>query len=95
MVVTAGTYSGQVVKSGADMLGCWCYQYLSCKNNRCLVVISAYQVCKQQIKTTNTINKIRSMTATAQQTQMLEIQERYIKPRIAFIADLDTFIQQV
>ena len=75
-----------------DNLGQWSYQYLSCKNNQCLVIILAYQVCDQQIRVNG---RVKLKTAYAQQTQVLEIQDRHIKPRKAFIHDLDKFIGNI
>ena len=92
MIKTVGNYSGRVVDSGNDSLWRWCYQTLSCKNNRCIVIISAYQVCKQPIRTRN---KIGTLTATAQQTSMLEMEHRQEKPRSAFITDLNKFIASI
>ena len=46
MIMTVGNYSGRVLKQGADPLGRWSYQYLSCKENKCIVAIIAYQMCQ-------------------------------------------------
>ena len=73
-------------------MGRWSYQYLSCKDNRYLVVISAYQPCKQEIKESGLI---KTLTVTAQQHSILDLDNRYITPRKAFIHDLNQFIQSI
>ena len=89
MICTRGNTTGRVTRGGNDYLGRWSYQYLARKNNTCLVIISAYRVCKQTIRT-NT--KIKTLTVTAQQQSVLEAEKRYISPRKAFVLDLIEFI---
>ena len=50
MTMTVRNYAGRVLKQGTDALGRWSYQYFRCKDNRCLVIITAYQVCRQEQK---------------------------------------------
>ena len=92
MIMTTGNYSGRVTDRGTDMMGRWSYQYLACKNNQYLVVISAYQPCKQEIKESG---RIKTLTVTAQQQSMLDINNRYIKPQKAFIQDLNQLIKSI
>ena len=92
LICTRGNASGRVIKSGNDYLGRWSYQYLARKNNTCLVIISAYRVCKQSIRSPT---KIKTLTATAQQQSILETEQQYISPRKAFTVDLTKFIHQI
>ena len=89
-IISINNISGRVITTGDDLLGRWCYQTLGCKNNRKLTIISAYQVCQQEIKEGN---RIKSLTATVQQISMLRQQGRDITPRQAFIQDLRKFIK--
>ena len=71
MIMTVENYEGLVMNQVANIMGRWSYQYLSYKDNRKLVVISAYQVSKQSIQT---IDKVRSLIATAQQVSVLALE---------------------
>ena len=77
MTVTAGNVSGRVVKSGSNRLGRWSYQYLTCKDNRCIVIITAYQPCWQTLVCNG---KIKSNTVTAQQTSMMLLENDHWTP---------------
>ena len=92
MICTCGNTTGRVIKGGNDYLGRWSYQYLARKNNTCLVIISAYRVCKQPIRTKT---KIKTLTATDQQVSILEAEQHYICPRKAFVFDLTEFIKHL
>lgn len=92
MMLTTGNTSGRVVKCGSDKFGRWTYQYLTCKNNRCIVVITAYQPCRQSLIYNG---RIRSNTVHAQQTSILLSEDDNRKPRKAFIDDLDKFIGEL
>lgn len=50
----------------------------------------AYQVCKQTVRNTC---KVKKLTATAQQTNMLAMENRNVKPRKEFVTDLDRFVR--
>ena len=91
LIATQGHTCGRVIHQGRDNLGRWSYQVLSCKNRRTLTIVSAYQVCQQQIVTNN---RVISSTASAQQTSLLRQQGRQENPRQAFVQDLQTFLQQ-
>ena len=45
MSITCGSNSGRVLEGGADPMGRWTYQTLSCKDFRNLTSVTAYQVC--------------------------------------------------
>lgn len=90
--MTVENYEGLVMNQVANIMGRWSYQYLSYKDNRKLVVISAYQVSKQSIQT---IDKVRSLIATAQQVSVLALENWHEKPRKAIYSDLDKFIQKI
>ena len=92
MIMTVGNYAGRVIDDGNDSRGRWSFQTLSCKNGRNIVVISAYQTCFQTIREKN---RVKSLTATAQQTSILKIHDRSITPRKAFTQDLDRLIQKI
>lgn len=91
-MVTAGNYSGRVINCGTDHMGRWCYQYLACKDNRNLEEISAYQPCQQQIRYQT---RVKTITVTAQQQRMLEMENRYINTRKAFNFDLDKSFEAI
>ena len=90
LMITAGNASGRVIKKGSDSLGRWTYQYFACKDSKCLVIITAYQPCKQSLYSNG---KIQSNTVTAQQTSMLLSNDDSRSPRKAFVEDLDQFVQ--
>ena len=90
MSITTGSNAGRFLDGGSDSMGRWTYQTLSCKVYRNLTIITAYQVCDQQIIEEE---RIRTMTATAQQVSMLRQQNREEQPRSAFIKDLRGFIR--
>ena len=68
MTLTSGNVSGRVIKSGSDKMGRWSYQYLTCKENRCIVIVTAYQPCKQYLISAG---RISSNTVSAQQMSMM------------------------
>ena len=92
LMLTTGNYSGRIVKSGSDRFGRWTYQYFSCKNNKCIVIITAYQPCVQNLYHNR---KLKSSTVTAQQTSMLMRENDDRLPRIAFIEDLNKFVSDI
>ena len=49
LIVTQGNCKGRVIKSGSNPLGRWTYQTLSGKDQRNITIVSAYQVCNQEI----------------------------------------------
>ena len=71
LIATQGHTSGRIIHEGHDNLGRWSYQILSCKNQRTLTIVSAYQVCQQQLVNNN---RVASSTASAQQTSLLQQQ---------------------
>ena len=81
--------SGRVTAKGSDDMGRWTYQTLTCKGDKSLTMISAYQVCKQQLVNNS---RVSTLTATAQQISALRQQGRDILPRKAFTQDLESFI---
>jgi exonuclease III len=85
-----GVHYGRVIADGADPMGRWTFQTLSCKDNRNMTIICAYQVCDQRIVENG---RIKTMTATAQQTSMLRQQNRNETPRAAFITDLQSLLR--
>ena len=91
-MLTTGNYSGRIVKSGSDRFGRWTYQYFLCKNNKCIVIITAYQPCVQNLYHNR---KLKSSTVTAQQTSMLMRENDDRLPRIAFIEDLNKFVSDI
>ena len=91
LLVTQGHSSGRVVRQGHDNLGRLSYQVLSCKNSRSLTIVSAYQVCQQQILNNN---RVASSTASSQQISLLRQQGRSENPRMAFVHDLENFLDE-
>ena len=89
LILTQSNRKGRVIDSGSDALGRWTYQTLSGKDNRHVSIISAYQVCEQSIVEDD---RVKTLTATAQQTSILRVQGRDISPRAAFIHDLKGFL---
>ena len=89
LVVTQGNFKGRVIDSGCDALGRWTYQTLGGKANRNITIVSAYQVCDQDIVENS---KVKTLTATAQQTRILRLQGHDETPRKAFVADLRKFL---
>ena len=89
-----GSITARIMDQGSDSLGRWSFQLMSCKNNKKLLVVAAYQVCKQTITYTDNDGNttVRSYTASAQQSSMLLVQGRRESPREAFIMDLKEFI---
>ena len=92
MTLTSGNVSGRVIRSGSDKMGRWSYQYLTCKENRCIVIVTAYQPCKQYLISAG---RIKSNTVSAQQMSMMLLENDDRSPRKAFIDDLEKFIQDV
>ena len=70
----------------------WSYQYLTRKDNRCIVVITAYQPCQQTMVCNGTA---KSNTVTAQQISMMLLENDHQTPLQAFVADLDKFVQDI
>lgn len=70
---------------GGDVMGRWGYVHLRRKNLPPVTVISVYQVCPRP---TNLIGN----TAYHQQQRALNIANRALSPRQAFIQDLDHFL---
>ena len=91
LIVTQGNFKGRVIKSGSDPLGRWTYQTLAGKAERNITIISAYQVCEQSIVEGL---RVKTLTATAQQTSTLRQQGRNDSPRSAFITDLRAFLHE-
>ena len=91
-----GSITARIIDQGSDSLGRWSFQLMNCKNNKKLLVVAAYQVCKQAITYTDNDGNttVRSYTASAQQSSMLLVQGRRESPREAFIMDLGEFIQR-
>ena len=87
LLATQGKYTGRISKTGCDPMGRWSCHTFSCKNNKSLTVISAYQVCDQPLIDSST-DCIKSFTASSQQVSMLRQQDRFCSPREAFIIDL-------
>jgi hypothetical protein len=90
MLIAQGNLTSRILQQGADSFGRWSYFVLSGKHGRNIVIMSVYQVCQQQ---STSAGRIRTLTATAQQTSMLIQQGRHLTPRQAFIQDLTTFIK--
>ena len=67
--------SGRVTDRKTDMIGRWSYQFPAYKDNRHLVVVLAYQPCKQDIQEKVWI---KTITVTAQQQSILDLDKRYI-----------------
>ena len=95
MVCAQGRTTSWIIDHGCNRLGRWSYQTLICKNYLKLTIIMAYQVCHQNITTTDQEGNqnVRSYTCSAQQTSMLRQQGRRETPREAFVMDLRAFIQ--
>ena len=91
LIVTQGNYSGRIIQSGGDNLGRWTYHTLGVKAGRNITIISAYQLCEQEIVEDS---RVRTLTGTAQQTSILRLQVRDETPRHAFIHDLRAFLQE-
>ena len=89
MLCVTENNSGRVTAKGSDDMGRWTYQTLTCKGDKSLTMISAYQVCKQQLVNNS---RVSTLTATAQQISALRQQGRDILPRKAFTQDLESFI---
>lgn len=95
MVISQGSVSTRMSKSGVDELGRWSYQTYSGKNQRNLTVISSYQPCKQKIvEEVDRQAKVKTMTVTAQQVRMLRERGCTKDPRKAFVQDLKIFIEK-
>jgi len=89
LTAALGKWASQVIDSGTDtMLGRWSYLELVGQKGMRLIVASTYRVCPQQFNAT-------TMTATAQQTQLL-LQQGVcnLNPCQQFISDLIQQIQQ-
>jgi hypothetical protein len=90
LLLSQGNVTGRFLEKGSDHMGRWTYQTFLCKSNRRLTIISAYQVCEQSIRVNS---KVKTLTATAQQTSELRQQGRTVTPRQAFVKDLKQFIK--
>ena len=91
-MMTQGNATGRVVNEGADELGRWAHQEFVGRDGKLMVMISAHQSCEQQVKEGD---RIRTLTAAAQQTSALRVTKRDIAPRKAFVADLDELITRL
>ena len=96
LIASQGKSTGRITTQGTDSMGRWSYQVFSCRGNKTLTIISAYQVCRQSLLTVGEEdnNRVRSFTASAQQLSMLRQANRGANPREAFISDLTDFIRQ-
>ena len=92
LIATIGNASGRVIDQGNDHMGRWSYQKFGCKNQRTFYIISAYQVCTDHIIVND---KVKTLTATAQQTSILRKSGRDMKPRKAFVSDLKKIITEL
>jgi len=88
-IITLGVWTSRVIGWGCnELLGRWSYLKMVGQNDKCAILVSAYQVCAQEFDaTTNTL--------TVQQTWLL-MQKGIPKPhpRQQFITDLIAQIQQ-
>jgi len=89
LTMALGKWASRVIQSGTDeILGRWSYLEFVGKNDKRLIVLSAYRVCPQLFDAT-------SLTATAQQTRLLLQQGvRNPNPRQQFVSDLISQIQR-
>ena len=94
LMCSQGKATSRIIDQGNDRYGRWSYQTLICKNYKKLVIIMAYQVCHQNLTTTDEDGnlKVKSYTCSAQQTSMLRQRGRRETPREAFVMDLQAFI---
>jgi len=66
LLLTLNAWTSHVIQQGSDsILGRWSYQELLGKNNRRVVIVSGYRVCKQKFDGA-------SNTTSAQQTHLLQ-----------------------
>ena len=91
LICTLGSVSTRVITQGADEMGRWLYAVLTGKGDKRLCIVSAYQVCHQEI---HSGSRIQTFTASAQQTSLLRQQGRLLSPRQAFVTDLKDFLIQ-
>ncbi len=87
-IIAQGNITGRVLETHSDDLGRWSSFTLSCKGDRNLTVISAYQPCDQPIQSQG---RIRTLTVTVQQDRELRMQNRSLTPRQSFVYDLQQF----
>lgn len=91
MIATMGDATGRIVAGGSDEMGRWSWQQFMGRNGKTFMIISAYQVCEQEVCSNG---RIKILTTTAQQVSMLRCQGRTKTPREAFICDLKIFIEK-
>ena len=85
-IISQGKTAGRVKKSGIDAMGRWTYQLLDGQGDKDILIVSAYQCCKQP---TNPVG----ITAYHQQEIMLSETDRVDRdPRRNFYRDLKSFI---
>ena len=85
-IISQGKTGGRVKKSGIDTMGRWTYQVLDGQGEKDILIVSAYQCCKQP---TNP----RGITAYHQQQIMLSETDRVDRdPRRNFYRDLKSFL---
>ena len=85
-----GKWSGRVKQHGMDPhgLGRWSYTTITGKHGHDVLVVTAYQVCKQSI------NSVGAQSSYAQQWHLLrQSGDPNPNPRKRFIQDLDTFLE--
>jgi hypothetical protein len=89
MSAVTDDYVGRVVETGSDTeMGRWSFIRMLGKHGRQIILVSAYQVCKQQA------NRVGARTAFAQQLSLLRRNGKDCSPRKSFFDDLDAKIEE-
>lgn len=87
-IISQGKTGGRVKKSGIDPMGRWTYQLLDGQGEKDILIVSAYQCCKQPTNPVGT-------TAYHQQEIMLSETNRVDRdPRRNFYRDLKLFLNK-